>query len=54
MKRIRLPIYYLDAFTTRVFAGNPAAVMFVRPVSRRHSASADCGGEQFEWDGFFG
>ena len=29
MKRTRLPIYHLDAFTTRVFAGNPAAVMLL-------------------------
>jgi PhzF family phenazine biosynthesis protein len=29
MKRTRVPIYHLDAFTTRVFAGNPAAVMLM-------------------------
>src|ERR1041385_4428029 len=29
MKRTRLPLYHLDAFTTRVFAGNPAAVMLL-------------------------
>ena len=29
MKRTRLPIYHLDAFTTRAFAGNPAAVMLM-------------------------
>src|SRR5689334_560323 len=27
MKTTRFPIYHLDAFTSRVFAGNPAAVM---------------------------
>src|SRR5215813_1630039 len=29
MKTTRLPIYHLDAFTTRAFAGNPAAVMLM-------------------------
>src|SRR5262245_19299306 len=29
MKRTRFPIYHLDAFTTRAFAGNPAAVMLL-------------------------
>ena len=29
MKRTKLPIYHLDAFTTRAFAGNPAAVMLM-------------------------
>src|SRR5262249_14037065 len=26
---MRVPIYHLDAFTTRTFAGNPAAVMLL-------------------------